>query len=199
MTQKATFTREMIVEAAFALTREVGWSGVTARTIAKRLGSSTMPLYSSLKSMVEVEKEARKKAEALMQEYQRRPFADERMLSSAVGYVVFARDEPYLFRFLFFDRPLTMPAPGSPDGASLGTPADVTAAGGVVDLADQAATALQDPVVLKSWAFTHGLASLISSKVIDLPTERIASLLLEAGTAFYMTEELRKNKGGKNE
>ena len=199
MTQKATFTREMIIEAAFVLMREVGWAGVTARTIAQRLGSSTMPLYSSLKSMDEVEKEVRAKAEALMHDYQRRPFADERLHSSAVGYVVFARDEPHAFRFLFFDRPLTMPVAGNPLGVASGTPTDVNAVGGVVNLADQAATALRDPVVLKSWAFTHGLASLISSKVIDLPTERIASLLLEAGTAFYMTEEMRKAKGERNE
>jgi AcrR family transcriptional regulator len=198
MTQRTTFTREMIIEAAFSLTREAGWAGVTARTIAQKLGSSTMPLYSSLKSMEEIEREVRKRAEELMHDYQRRPFADERLLSSAVGYVVFARDEPNLFRFLFVDRPLTeLPQEGRPKAD--GSPADVGAVGGVVDLADQAATALRDPIVLKSWFFTHGLASLISSKVIDLPTERIAALLLEAGTAFYMAAELLKRQGGKDE
>ena len=195
MTQRTTFTREMIIEAAFSLTRKEGWGGVTARTIAQRLGSSTMPLYSSLKSMEEIEKEVRKKAEELMHDYQRRPFAEERLLSSAVGYVVFARDEPNLFRFLYVDRPVTQPPQG--EGA------DVAAVGGVVDLADQARTALRDPAVLKSWAFTHGLASLISSKVIDLPTERIAALLAESGTAFYllaeMQKEMKKNEGGENE
>jgi AcrR family transcriptional regulator len=184
MTQRTTFTREMIIEAAFSLTREAGWAGVTARTIAQKLGSSTMPLYSSLKSMEEIEKEVRKKAEELMHDYQRRPFADERLLSSAVGYVVFARDEPNLFRFLYVDRPFTMPT-GDGQAETDRTPEDIDAVGGVVDLASQAATALKDTRVLKSWAFTHGLASLISSKVIDLPTERIAKLLLEAGSALY--------------
>ncbi len=195
MTQRTTFTKEMIVEAAFALTREIGWGGVSARTIAQRLGSSTMPLYSSLKSMDEIEMEVRKRAEELMHDYQRRPFADERLLSSAVGYVVFARDEPNLFRFLYVDRPLVQTP------REEGSPADVNSVGGVVDLADQAATALQDPAVLKSWAFTHGLASLISSKVIDLPDERITSLILEAGTGFYLYEDMQKKatlKGGSN-
>lgn len=196
MTQRTTFTREMIIEAAFSLARETGWGGVTARTIAQRLGSSTMPLYSSLKSMEEIEKEVRKKAEELMHDYQRRPFAEERLLSSAVGYVVFARDEPNLFRFLYVDRPLTqVPQAGQP-GAD-GAVADVDSVGGVVDLADQAATALRDPAVLKSWAFTHGLASLISSKVIDLPTERIASLLVESGAAFYLFAEMQKKEEGR--
>jgi AcrR family transcriptional regulator len=189
MTQRMTFTKEMIVDAAFSLTRELGWGGVTARTIAQRLGSSTMPLYSSLKSMEEIEREVREKAEELIHDYQRRPFADERLLSSAVGYVVFARDEPKLFRFLYVDRPLTQPAQEGVQNTD-GSAARFQSSGGVVDLADQAATALRDPAVLKSWAFTHGLASLISSKVIDLPDERIASLLMEAGAAFYPARSL---------
>ena len=192
MTQRMSFTREMIVEAALALTRELGWAGVTARSLAQRLGSSTMPIYSSLKSMDEIEAEVRKKAEALMHEYQRRPFAEDRLVSSAVGYVAFARDEPNLFRFLYVDRPLRQ-IPGSPE--------DIEAVGGVVDLADQAATALGDPSILKSWAFTHGLASLISSKVIDLPDERIATLLIEAGAAFYLYADMNRKlgEGGKHE
>jgi AcrR family transcriptional regulator len=170
----------MIVEAAFQLTRESGWQSVTARTIAARLGSSTMPLYSALRSMEEIEKEVRKRAEQRMQEYRRKPFAAEPLLSSAVGYVVFARDESNLFRFLYVDRPIRQ---GGTDGDARG--ADVEKLGGIVDLADQAATAMKDPRILKSWAFTHGLASLISSRVIDLPDETISRLLLEMGMAFY--------------
>jgi AcrR family transcriptional regulator len=194
MTQRTVFTREMIVEAAFQLTREHGWSNVTARTIAQKLGSSTMPLYSTLKSMDEIEKEVRARAEACMHGYQRGKHTNEALLNSAVGYVVFARDEKNLFRFLYVDRPL----PASLSGRS-GQPPDVLELGGVVDLADQAAVALRDPMVLKNWAFVHGLASLISGGVIDLPTDRIVTLLSEVGGAIYYMDELQKKAkaGGK--
>jgi hypothetical protein len=43
--------------------------------------------------------------------------------------------------------------------------------------------------VLKSWIFTHGLASMISSGMLDLEEEKMKSLLLEAGGAFYLWEE----------
>ena len=189
MTQKAVFTREMIVEAAFQLTREVGWQEVRARTIAQKLGSSTMPLYSSLKSMEEIEREVRAKAEACMQEYQRRTYTGETLLNAAVGYIVFARDERNLFRFLYVDRPVPprAAAPGEPT-------ADVLEVGGVVDLAEQSAVAMKDPLVLKSWAFTHGLASLISSGVLALPDQIIIQLLSEVGAAIYTF-----GKGAKNE
>ena len=180
MTKKAVFTREMIVEAAFQLTREAGWQGVTARSIAAKLGSSTMPLYSSLKSMDEIEKAVRARAEQCMQEYQRRAWAPDALLSSAVGYVAFARDEKNLFRFLYVDRPVQVGASSGGDGEK-----SVDELRGVVNLADQAAVAMKDHRVLKSWAFTHGLASLISGGVIDLPDETIARLLLEVGSAVY--------------
>jgi AcrR family transcriptional regulator len=184
MTQKATYTREMIVEAAYQLTREAGWAAVTARNIAAKLGSSTMPLYSSLRSMEEIEKEVRSKAEECMHEFQRRPYAaGDPLLSSAVGYVAFARDEKNLFRFLYVDRPVT-----GRQAPEAGKAVDVEKVGGVVDLADQAQVAMKDFRVLKSWAFTHGLSSLISSGVLDLPDKTIARLLLEVGSAIYASE-----------
>lgn len=106
MTQRISFTQKMIVEAAFALTREEGWGGVTARSIARKLGSSTMPIYSSLKSMREIEAAVRVRAESLMREFQGRVYTNEQPLDIALGYVSFARDERNLFRFLYVDRPL---------------------------------------------------------------------------------------------
>jgi AcrR family transcriptional regulator len=183
MTQRTMFTKEKIVEAAYQLTRETGWQGVTARSIAVKLGSSTMPLYSSLKSMADIETEVRARAEACLHEYQGRRSVSERLLSSALGYVAFARDEKNLFRFLYVDRPLAANRPGVG-----GRAVDAVKTGGIVDIADQAVVAMKDPRILKSWAFTHGLASLISSGVLDLPDESITRLLLEMGAAIYGSE-----------
>jgi AcrR family transcriptional regulator len=193
MTQKISFTKEMIVEVAFSLTRELGWSAVTARSIAKKLGSSTMPIYSSMRSMEEIEQEVRKKGEKLMFDYQKRSFTDNPMLNMAIGYVTFARDEQKLFRFLFVDRPVAVsrqdvePEPGEPEPG-------YAPLNGVVTLADQAPTAMKNPLVLKNWIFTHGLASMISAGVLDLADERIRSLLEEAGGAFYKERKERRNE-----
>ena len=51
---------------------------------------------------------------------------------------------------------------------------------------------MSDPRILKSWVFPHGLASLVSGGVLDLPDERIQGLLLESGAAFFSWEERRK-------
>jgi AcrR family transcriptional regulator len=191
MTQHTVFSREMIIEAAFNLTREKGWAKVTARNIAKALGSSTMPLYSSLKSMEGIEKGVIDRAMRLMQDYQRRAYTDNGLLNSAIGYVTFARDEAQLFRFLFVDRPdAAPPIPvREPQNRPLPSPEDVQ---GLYDLQEQPAVAVQDPFVLKNWVFVHGLASLISSRVIELTDERIIGLIEEAAMSFYMSNDAVK-------
>ncbi|MGA2478707.1 MAG: TetR/AcrR family transcriptional regulator [Spirochaetia bacterium] len=183
MTQKISFTREAVIEAAFTLAREKGWGSVTARSIAKKLGSSTMPIYSSLKSMEEIESEVRARAEALLLDFQRRVYTGDVPLDQAVGYVTFARDERSLFRFLYVERPA--PA-GRQRGAreTKGAYEKLTTEKKPVSLADQVPVAMSDSRILKSWIFTHGLASLVSSGVLELPDDKIQSLLLESGAAF---------------
>jgi AcrR family transcriptional regulator len=181
MTQKISFTREAVIEAAFSLAREKGWGSVTARSIAKKLGSSTMPLYSSLKSMEEIEGEVRARAEALLLDFQRRVYTGDVPLDQAVGYVTFARDERSLFRFLYVERPA--PA-GRGARETRGAYEKLTTEKKPVSLADQVPVAMSDPRILKSWIFTHGLASLLSSGVLELPDDKIKSLLLESGAAF---------------
>ena len=105
MRQPRVFNREQVIEIAFNLIRKNGWSSVSARSIAKELGSSTMPIYSHMKSLEELEQELKVKSRACIIEYQSRTYSGEQLLDIAVGYVVFARDEKQLFRFLFMDRP----------------------------------------------------------------------------------------------
>ena len=183
MTQRATFTKEMIVDAAFTLTRTEGWGTVTARTIARKLGSSTMPIYSSLKSMEEIETKVRARAEALMSDYQRRPWTNNPLLNSAMGYVAFARDETHLFRFLYLDGPrLPLDLPAA-EPSPLPSAAE---AQGVYKRNEQPMAAMKDPFVLKNWIFVHGLASLVAGRVVELSDERIRELIEEASASFYM-------------
>lgn len=184
MTQKICFTKDRIVDAAFALTREQGWTAVTARNVARRLSSSTMPIYSSLKTMSRMEREVRRKAERLLLDYQRRPGTQDAALNAAVGYVAFARREPNLFRFLYVDRPLTARRARARRPASVSSEEVVTGRA-LPGLADQVPLARQDRRILKCWIFIHGLASMIGNGVLSLSDTQITSLLLEAGGALF--------------
>jgi AcrR family transcriptional regulator len=190
MTQQAFFTREAVLNAVFEMTRENGWRSVSARSIARRLGSSTMPIYSSLKSMADIERETRARAENLLREYQGRPVSGNPALDMAIGYVAFARKEAHLFRFLYVDAPERR-GPREQERQS----ADVVrhpANEGLRKMVAELPELGSNPVILKSWIFVHGLASLVSSGALDLPDEQVRGLLQDAGAAFVAQETSRK-------
>jgi AcrR family transcriptional regulator len=190
MTKQASFTREAVLNAVFEMTRESGWPSVSARSIAKRLGSSTMPIYSSLKSMADIEAETRARADAFLQKFQVRPVTGNPALDMAIGYVSFAQQEPHLFRFLYLDAP-ERHGPREQERKTaevVSRPANEGLRKMVAALPELGS----NPVILKSWIFVHGLASLLSSGALDLPDEQVRGLLQDAGAAFIDQETSRK-------
>ena len=100
MPPKNKFTREEIIEAAFEVAKEEGFSKITARSVAGRLNSSVAPIYVNFESI-----------DALVQAVVQRVFAlSEELLSKQKGQnlfenigkasLAFARDYPVLFREL---------------------------------------------------------------------------------------------------
>ena len=58
-------SREAIVDAAVEVLRDGGFSTVNARSVAKKLGCSTQPIYSSFQNMGELKAALRARAIAL--------------------------------------------------------------------------------------------------------------------------------------
>lgn len=200
MVQPSVYSYEQIIQAAFELIREKGWSSISARAIAKKLGSSTMPIYSHVKSVDELENELRKQARKLLKEYQKRKYTDQILLNIAFGYVVFARDEKNLFRFLYLDKPEQI----NLEGMSIMKEAFLSEFG---PDSPEAAELLQmnqaglDPMIRYSWIFTHGLAMLVNSGSMETDDDKeILTMLMDAGEAFYILgisrQERRKQENG---
>ncbi len=104
MPPKVKFKKESIVNAAFEIVRKSGWQGLSARSIAEELKSSTKPIYSHLKSMNDLEEEVVKKAMALLEEYIRTPRTGDKWLDQGYGYVLFANREKKLFKAIFDEK-----------------------------------------------------------------------------------------------
>lgn len=188
MKQPRVFARSMVIDAAFDILREQGWKGVTARSIAKRLGSSTMPIYSHMKSLETLEQELRGKTHQLLQEYQKRKYTDDALLNMAVGYIAFARDEGQLFRYLFIESPKT----GST--ASISNFKDAfeqsySSDSNQADMLNEMDDSAQEGLIRNTYIYTHGLAMLVNSGVMgSWSDELIHRCLTDAGQAFYMLE-----------
>ena len=98
MANKMKFFENDIIEAAFSVAREKGMSELSTRSIAKRLGCSTMPVYSFFKSKQNLIQKIIEKAYAVLYEYQATARTGDPFLDMGIGYVLFAKNERYLFR-----------------------------------------------------------------------------------------------------
>jgi len=98
MAPQTKFHKTDTIEAAFSIVRRHGWEKLSARSIAAELGSSTMPIYSNLKSMGDLEETIVKKALDLLLSFQKTPRTGDPILDLGLGYVLFAKHERHLFK-----------------------------------------------------------------------------------------------------
>ncbi len=207
MIQPSVYSFPQILAAALELVREKGWEGVSARAIAKKLGSSTMPIYSHVSSIEELEEELREKARSLMKEYQRRRYTEHPLLNLAFGYVTFARDEKNLFRFLYLEKPAevkTEHLTGMKETFFADFGEDSPQGSALMKMQESGL----EELIQHTWIFTHGLAMLVNSGSFGCNSnETILNFLMNAGEAFYLwgigegrdalqVEDLQEEPGG---
>ncbi|MEH2959293.1 TetR/AcrR family transcriptional regulator [Candidatus Merdisoma sp. JLR.KK006] len=99
----AKVTKEMIIDAAFEIAKEMGAENITARTVSQKLGCSTQPVLYHFKTIEDVRIAAHKKASEFHMNYvtnlngrYERP-----MLEVGMRHIQFAVEEKNLFCFLF--------------------------------------------------------------------------------------------------
>jgi hypothetical protein len=186
------FSTDNIIEAAFMVTRTQGWERCTARSIAQELGSSTMPIYSGLKSMKHLEDAIVKRASDILIVYQTKIRSGAGFLDMGVGYVMFAQEEKNLFRMMYFREP----------GGTKDLERAKMSRGYVFDvLMDRLSheeimaglrTTQRKEVLYKMWIFSHGLAVLINNSVIEPMTENeISHFLMDTGILVITGERSR--------
>ena len=101
MAPKARITRELILDAAYEITRESGIESVNVRSIAKRLQCSTQPVLYYFATVEEIRQAVFDRADAYQTEYIMGAEGDNPMLAIGTAYVRFAATEKHLFRLLF--------------------------------------------------------------------------------------------------
>ena len=55
MPRSYMFTKEQVLDAAIELTREKGFSAVSARSLGDRLGTTSRPIFSHFENMADVQ------------------------------------------------------------------------------------------------------------------------------------------------
>ena len=101
-------SRNEIIDAAVDVLREGGFAAVNARSVAKKLGCSTQPIYFSFQNMDELKTALTQRAVELHtrrvhESLRKHAGNDSRYSSYGMGFVRFAAEEKQLFRWLYLE------------------------------------------------------------------------------------------------
>ena len=180
------FSREAVLNAAYQLIRREGPSALNARAVAKELGGSTQPIFRLFSGMEELKQAVTELALTTWKDCLR-----ERLLGSAFPYLtigmsflLFARDEPELFKLLFMR-----------DRVSDGSCTDYNVNWGIPLIEDSVKVDIETARKLyeRNWLYCYGLAVSIATKYIPCMSEcTMRQLLVESlqGVALQLNVEL---------
>lgn len=103
MPPKPKITKDMVIDAAFAIARDTGAEQINARTVSERLHCSTQPVMYHFATIEDLKKTVYAKADQYHTEYLMNLTGSKEdiLLTIGLNYIRFAVNEPHLFRFLF--------------------------------------------------------------------------------------------------
>ena len=100
---KLKFTKEVVIEAGYELMKKKGFNNISVRKIANYLKCSTAPIYFNFKTVDELKEEIINMCKEKLKKYLFGNYSERKILSVAIGFVIFAREEKELFRTIFLD------------------------------------------------------------------------------------------------
>lgn len=192
MGRRPNFTREEILDCAYEILNNESLKEVTARNVAKKLGVSTIGIYSAFKSMDELKNELSKKAKTKLFEYTKRDYTDLPLLNIGIGICHFAKEEKVLFRTIFLRECL----PREFTDEVMQDFKDLIYSGfSSNEEYNRFPVDITEWVIKKGWYFSHGYATLICTGFyIDIEFETFKKEIIEMGDllikkALEMTKE----------
>lgn len=181
MPPKEKVSRVMVLDAAFEMTRENGFENVTARKLAERLGSSTQPIFRAYENMDMLKEDLFYKSAEMFSDHMlhSRTKGKPVYLSMGMAYIELALKEKYLFKLI-----------ADIDEYDTGDIHEFLQQGDCNDLleklprTEKLSSEKKKEVFRMVWMFTHGVASLVTSKRVELTQDEIEEMLKKAYEGF---------------
>lgn len=174
MPPKIKVIKENILSAAVELVRECGAEALNARALAKKLGSSTQPIFSNYTSMEELKQEVIKSAEGIYKNYLNADMEKGEYppyKASGMSYIRFAGEQQELFKLLFMRDRTDEQIPDSFDGINP-----------IIEII-QRNTGLDRKAAellhLEMWSCVHGIAVMTATGFLKLDTVTVSQMLTD--------------------
>ncbi len=176
MPPKAKFSKEQIVSAALDIIREDGASELTARALAKKLGSSACPIFTVFDNMEDVMRETVKAAYRLYDGYITEGLKDTPAFKGVgMQYIAFAIKEPKLFQLLFMTEKEQKPTLENVLPTIDNNYPIILSSVKTYGLSDMNA----ERIYKHLWVYSHGIAVLCATRLCSLTMEEIGNMLTE--------------------
>lgn len=104
MPRKTQFTADEIIEAAYSLVKKNGWEGLSVTGVAKKIGSSTMPVYSYFDNLEKLKDAVVIRGWEKLKAYEARSYTGDVWIDHSMGYIKFAMAEKNIFYCMFDGR-----------------------------------------------------------------------------------------------
>ncbi len=177
MPPKAKFTKKQVTTAALDIVRKEGIDALTARTLAKKLGSSACPIFTVFENMEEAQRAVTDSAKACYKGYVEKGLA-ETPAFKGVGkqYILFAIEKPKLFQLLFMKE---QTAPPKVD--DILPMIDESYEKILASITDNYEVSVENAEKLYRhlWVYSHGIAALCATKMCSFTGEEINRMLTE--------------------
>jgi AcrR family transcriptional regulator len=160
MPPKAKYGREEILNGALSIANREGLDKLSVRRIARELGCSTTPVYSTFRSMPELEASLISRVIDILISYTEKEYTDNLFLNIGIGIVFFGREYRKLYRVLFLESDKFKEML---ERFHYSTDLQMKKAQ-ISQLIDEEE---RKDILRKMWIFTHGLATLISTGYIE--------------------------------
>lgn len=183
MPPKVKFTREEILKIALDLVREKGVEALTARALGQKLGTSARPIFTAFENMDELQEALKQEAKELYAKYVREGLADTgtpAFKSVSKQYILFAKNEPKLFRFLFMSEIMINETAQYNPIIADNYRTVFAAFRDTYSLSEDETNRM----FLHVGIYLHGLATLYAEKMCDFPIEYVGELMADLGMSL---------------
>lgn len=177
MPPKAKFTRDKIIQTALNIVQENGIESLSARALGARLDSSARPIFTVFQNMEEVQQEVLNAARSKYNEYTRKGLSQTPAFKgTGEQYIQFAKDEPKLFQLLFMSEKINTMTIGNRLALDDYYNEIILSIQTQYDVSKNVANKLYRHL----WVYTHGIATLIATKVCNFTDREMDTMLTEA-------------------
>ena len=186
MPPREKVSREQVLSMAFEMTREHGFEELTARKLAEKLGSSTQPIFRAYENMDMLKKDLFFKSAEFFSDYmlKKRSGNTPAYLSMGMAYIELAQSERHLFKLL-----ATIEDYGADEVHEFLQQGDCTEL--LEKLPDTKALSLEQKkeLFLMVWMFTHGVATMVTSRRVKLSDKEVKRMLTKAYEGFVKVQK----------